>query len=308
MKRIFFFIVIFSLVTSFCLSQIPSRNWLVLSNLGASFPNHNSVSNGINPNDFFGAEINYRLIEPGQNFLSNKYQYEWGSRINFLSTSFNFHSDKISPLNKNPNKISSDIIKLQFSNYQGSGYLQKDFKFYPFYNTTLGYNYLLFNPNKETFDADELIIPASYMLFAPNNIVFAKSNFYTPETNINSLKAYNNKIKIGSSRETGFMFQFHNKLCLRFGYECTIIYPQYVWLQSQTSDLIESSIQNLLGFILLIIDYIAANEISSFGDYIVNSIITMGFQNFRKAKMNWPLNSDRPLYLDSFKFGIGLQL
>ncbi|MCX6165617.1 MAG: hypothetical protein NTU73_12285 [Ignavibacteriae bacterium] len=56
------------------------------------------------------------------------------------------------------------------------------------------------------------------------------------------------------------------------------------------------------------VDYIAANEISSLGDYVINSFITMGFQNLRKSKMYWPLNSNKPLYLDSFKIGIGLQL
>ncbi|MCX6165618.1 MAG: hypothetical protein NTU73_12290 [Ignavibacteriae bacterium] len=224
MKKIFSTIIIFFSVINFSLSQIPSRNWMVHTNLGGAFLNYNEISSEFNPIGFLGAEINYRFIEPGQNFLSNKYQYDWGSRINFIGASFNFHSDKISFLNKNSKKISSDIIKLQFSNYQGSGYLQNDFKFYPYYNTTLGYNYFLFNPNKETMDADEFIIPVSYMLFAPNNIVFAKPNFYTPEAYLNHLKDYNNKIKIGSSRETGLMFQLHNKLNLKFGYECTIIY------------------------------------------------------------------------------------
>lgn len=308
MKKKYLYVTLFFFLTNFSFSQVPSRNWMVHTNLGGSFLNHKEITSKFNPIGFFGAEINYRFIEPGQNFLSNKYQYNWGSRINFIGASFNFHSDKISFLNKNSNKISSEIIKFQFSNYQGSGCLQRDFKFYPYYNTTFGYNYFLFNPNKETMDADEFIIPVSYMLFAPNNIVFAKPNFYTPEPNMNSFPEYDNKIKIGSSRETGFMIQFHNKLNLKFGYECTIIYPQYVWLQNQTSNLIESSIQNLFGFMLLMIDYIAANEISSFSDYIINSFISMGFQNLRKSKMHWPHNSNKPLYFDSFKFGIGLQL
>lgn len=308
MEKVYSIIILLFFVTNFSLSQVPFCNLLTHLNSGSSFLYHNEISSGINTNSFLGAEINYRFIEPGRNFISNKYQYEWGSRINLIGVSFDFQSDKISFLNKNSNKISSDIIKLQFNNLQGSGCLQRNFKFHPFYNTTLGYNYFLFNPNKETIDADEFVIPVSYMLFAPNNIVFAKSNFYSPEANINFLNEYNNKIKIGSSRETGLMFQFHNKLNLKFGYECTIIYPQYVWLQNQTSNLIESSIQNILGFVLLMVDYIAANEISSLGDYIINSFITLGFQNLRKSKMHWPLNSGKPLYFDSFKLGLGLQL
>jgi hypothetical protein len=145
------------------------------------------------------------------------------------------------------------------------------------------------------------------MLLAPNNIVLAKSNFYTPEYFMSSLKDYNNKIKIGSSRETGFIIQFVNKLNIKFGYDCTIIYPQYVWLQNQTSNLIESSVQNLLGYALLMIDFLFANELSSFGNDLVNSLVTVGFQNLRKTKMHWPLNSDKPLFYDSFKIGFGLQ-
>jgi hypothetical protein len=308
MKKKLLLTLIFSAVSNFLFSQIPLQNLVANLNLGISLPSYNYLIKETKPNGLFGADINYRFIEPGQNFLSQKNKYEWGSRINFIGASLDFHTNKISPFNKNSDEISSKLIKLQFSNFQGSGYLERDFKFYPYYNSTLGYNYFLLNPNKNTIDADEFIIPVLYMFLAPNNIVFAKPTFYTSEQNMNTPKVYNNKIKMGSSRETGFIIQLRNELNLKFGYECTIIYPQYIWLQNQTSNLIESSIQNLFGFMLLMIDYIAANEISSFSDYIINSFISVGFQNLRKSKMHWPLNSDKPLYYDSFKLGIGIQL
>lgn len=307
-KKSIFIIVTSLSISYFSFAQSPFQNCFTEINFGCSFLNHNNASNKINPNGFIGADLNYRFIEPGQNFLSNSYKYEWGSRINFISASFDFHSDKITPINKNSEKISSEIFKFKISNYHGSGYLEKDFMFYPYYNNTLGYNYYLLNPNKNIIDADDFIIPISYMLLAPNNIVFTKSNFYTPESNMSSLVDYNNKINFGSSRETGFIYHLHKKIYLKLGYECTIIYPQYIWFQNQTSNLIESSIQNLFGVVLLMIDYIASNEISSLADDIINSFITVGFQNLRKSKMHWPLNSGKPFFFDSFKIGISIQL
>jgi hypothetical protein len=129
---------------------------------------------------------------------------------------------------------------------------------------------------------------------------------------INYLENFNNSIRFGNIRQSGLLFNTGKKISFDLGFESKVIYPRYKFLQHSLSNFTELVLcaipMSLLGNSMVISDLLTIKEFSYSGEivsWILQSAITLGFQELRKNNMFWPLSSDKPVFMNEFKIGIG---
>jgi hypothetical protein len=131
-------------------------------------------------------------------------------------------------------------------------------------------------------------------------------------SDINYLENFNNSFRFGNVRQSGLLFSTGKNISFDLGFESKVIYPRYKFLQHSISNLTELVLcaipMSLLGNSIVISDLLTIKEFSYSGEivsWILQSAITLGFQELRKNNMFWPMSSDKPVFMNEFKIGIG---
>ncbi|MEW6005703.1 MAG: hypothetical protein AB1695_10370 [Stygiobacter sp.] len=123
------------------------------------------------------------------------------------------------------------------------------------------------------------------------------------ESDIRFLERINQTIKFGTTSESGINFDFASSVSFNVAYETTVIFPSYLVWKHIGSFIIESVGAGLLNNF---IDEISNSSPISlpFVNFLLKGAYQYAFYTLKKDKMNWPFNSEAPLTLENFKFGL----
>jgi hypothetical protein len=114
---------------------------------------------------------------------------------------------------------------------------------------------------------------------------------------------FNESFRFGSSAEGGLRVKIIPAITLEAGYERSVVFQRHLFWKWAGSAIIEAASQGLLdSFINVIVD--SSPYAAPIVNFILKNALSYGIYELRVEKMNWPFNSEAPLTLDQFKFGV----
>ncbi len=114
---------------------------------------------------------------------------------------------------------------------------------------------------------------------------------------------YHDAIRFGNQFEGGIKFQIAGPFVFNAGYERSIIYTRHMFWYWLGSVAIEGIGQGLLdSFIKSIIK--SSPYAGPVVFFILKNGLAYGLYELRKSNMNWPINTAKPLMINSFKLGL----
>lgn len=127
----------------------------------------------------------------------------------------------------------------------------------------------------------------------------------TPDDPLDQAKIamFNETFRFGTSAEGGIRINIIPEIVLEAGYERSAVFQRHLFWKWAGSALIEAGGQWALdSFIKRIMETSPyAGPVVAF---VLKNALSYGVYELREEKMNWPFDSDTPLSLDQFKFGI----
>lgn len=123
-----------------------------------------------------------------------------------------------------------------------------------------------------------------------------------PDDNI-ALEKFNKSMRFGTSSEGGIIFNVLPMVSFEAKYERSAIFPRTLFWKFAGSYIIEE------GGMQLVDDFVSrVLRNQPLAGVIVNFVLknaySYGIYELRKSRMNWPFDTEAPLMLESFKFGV----
>jgi hypothetical protein len=132
--------------------------------------------------------------------------------------------------------------------------------------------------------------------------------YSTPEDpDIEITDLYHDSFRFGTSFEAGVRFQVIRQISLEADYQRAVVFPRHLFWKWLGSAAIEGAAQFMIDrFVDEIID--SSPYFAPVMSFLLKNGLNYGIYELRKEKMNWPFNSEPPLTIDQFKFGITFTL
>lgn len=118
-----------------------------------------------------------------------------------------------------------------------------------------------------------------------------------------ALAKFNKSMRFGTSSEGGIIFNVLPMVSLEAKYERSAIFPRTLFWKFAGSYIIEEGGMQLVdNFVSRVLrNQPLAGVIVNF---VLKNAYSYGIYELRKSKMNWPFDTEAPLMLESFKFGV----
>lgn len=133
---------------------------------------------------------------------------------------------------------------------------------------------------------------------------FRFSNYIYPvplgESEKYFLEYYNDKFKFSSARELGLGLNIGKNFSLNLGYEGRLFHPSYKFLQQATGNLMELSVFTI-SYLISYSLFMSADIYSGLFFLLLPEAATFGMLELKKNSVNWPFDSEAPLYYNSLK-------
>ncbi len=117
------------------------------------------------------------------------------------------------------------------------------------------------------------------------------------------LERFNNQIKFGRSFEAGVNLRLWNQFGISAAYEQEHLFARHLFWYWAGSEIIEAAVSGLTSE--FIHDVTKRSKIAGpIINFIIKNGIAYGIYELRKKDMNWPFNTEAPMYVEKFKLGI----
>jgi hypothetical protein len=144
-------------------------------------------------------------------------------------------------------------------------------------------------------------IPIDFGWYKFSNVNYP-SSFSEKERNF--LENYNEQLKFSSAREFGLGLNIGNNFSLNLGYEGRLFHPSYKFLQQATGNAIELGVfafSYLMTYTMFMSPGSNASIYTGLLFLLVPEATSFGMLQLRKNSINWPFESEAPLYYNSLK-------
>ena len=119
----------------------------------------------------------------------------------------------------------------------------------------------------------------------------------------NKIDLFNETFRFGTSAEGGIRINVIPEITLEAGYERAVVFQRHLFWKWAGSMLIEAGGQWALdSFIKQIMK--SSPYAGPVVAFVLKNALSYGVYELRQEKMNWPFNTESPLALDQFKFGL----
>lgn len=119
----------------------------------------------------------------------------------------------------------------------------------------------------------------------------------------NTLAKFNKSLRFGTQAEGGIVFNILPMVSLEAKYERSAILPRTLFWKFSGSYLIEEGGMQMVDHF---VSKILKNQplAGVIVNFVLKNAYSYGIYELRKTRMNWPFDSEAPLMLESFKFGL----
>lgn len=185
-------------------------------------------------------------------------------------------------------KLNAELWRFGFGTMTGYGYKFGGSAIVPYQTNSLVWTRMDF---PESF-TDPVGIPRDP---DPNHDEFIKQS--------ETLKLFDESFRFGTMTEAGIRVQVIPLLSFNAGFERSLVYPRFMVWKSLGSQVIEWAGLGAADFFVheVLDSSPAAGPIINF---LLKNAVTFGMYQLRRDKMAWPFDTDAPLTIDSWKFGL----
>ncbi len=149
------------------------------------------------------------------------------------------------------------------------------------------------------------VIPFNSYTLNWSNIDFTYPDIQTfaPDADVDVLSLYDESFRFGTSSEGGVRIKMINNFMIDVGYERSVIFQRHLFWKWAGSAIIESAAQGMIdGFVNKIFE--SSPTAGPIVNFLLKNGLAYGIYELRQKKMNWPFNSEAPIAIDQFNFGI----
>ena len=151
--------------------------------------------------------------------------------------------------------------------------------------------------------------PSALYLTSGGSVDWTRIRLYsTPaDADVEITDQYHDSFRFGTSMEAGIRFQVFRQVSLEADYERAVIFQRHLFWKWLGSAAIESAAQFMVDrFVEEILD--SSPYFAPVMAFLLKNGLNYGIYELRKEKMNWPFNSEPPVTIDQFKFGVTFTL